>query len=183
MSPAGGSIGGDTLLTLTGVNLHLLHQAEFRPKFEVRNFHHPAAGVATMELPCQKMLAGSHRLLVRETGGARQPIEALDTEEGLRLLCYEEPRYDSMYPFVGPSWPGMRVTLTSSLNGPDKCTKPHNLLHECAPPPFIVRRVPVRLPAAGAASARATGEIGRREREQLHAQREQRHAQHHECHV
>ena len=38
VSPAGGSIGGDTLLTLTGVNLHLLHQAEFRPKFEVRNF-------------------------------------------------------------------------------------------------------------------------------------------------
>ena len=112
VSPTGGPVSGDTVITLTGFNLDRLERVNLVPPSGTTPFtvHHNSAGEVRFVLPCSVTDFGEFQILVRLTGGL-ESVPAISHSDGLRLLCHQTPQFDDMYPFVGPSWPGTHVNL------------------------------------------------------------------------
>ena len=57
-------------------------------------------------------------------------------EEGLRFMCTGELRYNGLRPIAGPSWPGLAVSVVTSLYDPANCAFRGVDAFRCNPPPF-----------------------------------------------
>lgn len=132
VSPIGGSIMGDVLLTLTGHGFDQLTRVQYDPRGTVSLLWPISATQAQTYLPCPKMGVGVHTMLVRTVAGN---VLTVGSGLGLRLICHATIQSDGVVPFAGPSWPGMELDLTAS-EGLMRCALPPDNYYRCLPPPF-----------------------------------------------
>eukprot|EP00966_Prymnesium_polylepis_P127486 2948654-Prymnesium_polylepis.1 len=148
IAPAAATIGGDSVVTLRGVGLDQLAQVRYRSssRFESRDFLTQSSVLATATLPCPRLGLGVFTLSVTLLSFGNQAFNAHgDASEGntdpydVRFLCSADPRFDGYRPFVGPSWPGNTVRLTTSLHNAERCAGySATQKHLCNPPPFNI---------------------------------------------
>lgn len=144
--PAVATTGGDTVVTLRGYGLDALLQLRYRSnnRQEARVFETQSATEATVVLPCTRLGLGLFTLSLLVTGEGTTEYNAHgDVSSGtndphdVRLMCFAPPRFDGIRPFVGPSWPGTSVRLTTTLHNTARCEDfPPEQKHICNPPPF-----------------------------------------------
>lgn len=113
VSPTGGAVSDDTIITVRGTGLLKLRQAIFKPRFSIRLVESLDDTEAAVPMPCRSMGAGIHRLTFTLQGSNVEYAGA--GGDGLRFVCFQEPRFDGLRPVLGPSWPRSPVTLTSTL--------------------------------------------------------------------
>lgn len=129
VSPVGSSTFGETTITLRGSGLSQLRQAIFRPRFMSLLVEVRSDAEVTVQMNCRLLQAGLHTLNFQIIGRTTEYPGSGGT--GLRLVCFNEPRFDGLRPVLGPSHPGMLITLTSTLT---VCTRPEAEQHLCMPP-------------------------------------------------
>ena len=110
VSPIGGSVLGDVLLTLTGQGFDQLSRVEYDPRKTVAPLWAISATQAQTYLPCSKMGVGVHTLMVRTSSGDVLPV---GSGSGMRLVCHTSVQSDGVVPFAGPSWPNTVSTCTA----------------------------------------------------------------------
>ena len=137
VSPIGGSVDGEILLTLTGQGFDQLTRIQFDPRKTVAELRPISDTQAQAYLPCSKMGVGVHTMLVRHIDGEMLTV---GLGLGLRLYCHTRIQTDGIVPFAGPSWPGMAVDLTVSDGttggGLMRCSQPPESYYRCAPMPL-----------------------------------------------
>ena len=111
--PTGGAVTDDTIITVRGTGLLKLRQAIFKPRFSIRLVEALDDTEATIPMPCRSMGAGITTLTFTLMGSNVEFASA--GGDGLRFVCFQEPRFDGIRPVLGPSWPRSPVTLTTSL--------------------------------------------------------------------
>ena len=148
ISPALATTASDSVVTLRGVGLDQLVQIRYRSniRLEARAFDTQSYSEATAVLPCPRLGLGVFTLAVTILGEGNQEFNAHGEQSGgntdpldAHFLCVASPRHDGMRPFVGPSWPGTTVRLTTTLHNADRCagyTPAQKYL--CNPPPFNI---------------------------------------------
>ena len=105
VSPIGGSVLGDILLTLKGQGMDQLDtRVQYDPRKTVSETLYAISDtLAQVYLPCAKMGVGVHTMNVKlKTGQTLKVGLGL----GLRLFCHTAIQSDGIVPFAGPSWPG-----------------------------------------------------------------------------
>ena len=127
VSPSGGSVGDDMLVTFRGTGLLNLRQAIYKPRYALRSVTALSNTEATVLLPCRTMGAGVHDLTVLLQSSSIEYQSSGGT--GIRFVCFQEPRFDGSRPVLGPSWPGMKISLTTTLLN---CFLPSDQLYRCA---------------------------------------------------
>ena len=139
VSPIGGSVQGDILLTLKGQGMDQLDtRVQFDPRKTVAELWPLSDTLAQVYLPCSKMGVGVHTMKVRAKTGGGQLEVGLGL--GLRLICHTAIQSDGIVPFAGPSWPGAALDLTVSDGttgqGLMRCSQPPENYYRCMPPPL-----------------------------------------------
>jgi len=138
VSPIGGSVLGDILLTLKGQGMYQLDtRVQYDPRKTVAELRPISDTLAQVYLPCLKMGVGVHTMNLRSKGGQTLTV---GLGLGLRLICHNALKSDGIVPFAGPSWPGAALDLTVSDgttgNGLMRCTQPPENYYRCSPPPL-----------------------------------------------
>ena len=135
VSPAGGSVAGTIVITLYGAGLDLLSQVIYRPKYLNKPLRVLSPTEAQVDFPCADLGVGAHEMFIIERGKATV-YDAIEGG-GLPLACHSEPRHDGLLPFIGPSWAGMDVQLTTTLYDAERCgVTPLAERYKCSPPPY-----------------------------------------------
>ena len=143
VSPSGGALTSDTVVTLRGSGLLRLNRGIYKPKYSIRTVTALSDEEATVILPCRTMGTGLHRLTFTVEGSNTEYAGSGGT--GLQFVCFAEPRHTAVRPIAGPSWQGSPVVLTSTMVN---CFQPTDQLYRCNPPPFdVLERID---PLAGA---------------------------------
>ena len=139
VSPIGGSVLGDILLTLKGQGMDQLDtRVQYDPRKTVSETLYAISDtLAQVYLPCAKMGVGVHTMNVKlKTGQTLKVGLGL----GLRLFCHTAIQSDGIVPFAGPSWPGASLDLTVSDGttgqGLMRCSQPPENYYRCVPPPL-----------------------------------------------
>ena len=138
--PSGGSLAGDSTLSIQGTDMLNLHRGIFKPKYSIRGLNVISATEATLTLPCRTMGTGVHRLTFTLQGANTEytqdgQVAVASEQPGLRFVCFSEPRHTALRPVVGPSWQGSPVTLTTTMVN---CLQPTDSLFRCNPPPLDI---------------------------------------------
>ena len=164
-SPSGGSLAGDSLITLQGSGFTSLHRGIYKPKYSIRLLTVLSDSEMTVQLPCRTMGTGVHRLTFTLLGSTAEYTQAgvvavASEQPGLRFVCFSEPRTTALRPVVGPSWQDSPVVLTTTMVS---CPFPNDMLYRCNPPPLDILERQDTFAAAGTFGARypRTADFGR----------------------
>jgi hypothetical protein len=143
VSPSVATVAATSVITFRGVALDQIKFVRYRSSHRLRsvNVLTQTATQITASPPCTRheLGAGLFSVSLTPRGDASNIEHAGSSGAGLRVVCMIEPRHDGMRPFAGPSWPGLRVKLTTTRHDPTACDRQlATAKFVCNPPPVDV---------------------------------------------